>query len=143
MISNFLKATFMLGALVSFAAPSFAATVSTPESTSGVSPDGASVWVVNSHGLALRVYLVDSSGEEHRIGTVTGDIQSIELPAELINQGPVRIKVRPVPPPSGLGVSVANLPAVRTRDLAIQPGAEVYFFVERDLTQSTTTVAMQ
>ena len=101
-------------------------------------PEGPAVWIVNDHGLPLRVYVVTKDGRAHWLRNVDTGVESLlALPSGLIGDGPVQIRVEPIRPQPGLGVSVERGVAIRTRDLTLCCNDEIFFYVEPDLFRSS------
>ncbi len=107
-----------------------------------VAPGGPTVRVMNNHGRAVRVYVVDFKNHRHLLGTVgRSELKDLETPSRLIwGTRTVQLKVYPILPRLGLGqtTSFSFEPAgMKTREfLSVQADQVIELYLEADLTRS-------
>ena len=101
--------------------------------------DAREVRVVNDYHTPVRVYVQDAESRLHHLGRVLpSTAQSLEIDAEIAAKGSFRIKVFPVSQP---WTQLGEDSGVRSRDITLEEGEIVTFWVERDLTNSRISVA--
>ena len=132
-----MKGTYRVALMLSMAAFS-AASVEAAE-LNGPNDDATyEVRVVNNFVSSVRVYAQDSEGRLHSLGQVArGQVQSLEVSAEIAERGEVRIKIYPYEPTWSL---LSHASAIRTEDLDLQTGVDVTIWVEPDLAASTVEI---
>ena len=107
---------------------------------------GAAVRVINNHGRAVRVYVVDSNHHRHLLGRVgPSELKDRQIPSGLVwGTRTVQFKVYPVQPMLGLGDTTAfsfEPAGIKTRELfSIQSDQVVLLNLEADLTRSRASI---
>ncbi len=101
---------------------------------SEASPSGNEVHVVNSYRAPVAVYVEDADSRLHYLGRVLpSKAKRMAVDGEIAAKGGLRIKVYPEAAPwNGLGAENG----VRSGDVTLREGEVVFFFVERDLSDS-------
>ncbi len=100
------------------------------------------VRVMNNHGRAVRVYVVDFKNHRHLLGTVgRSELKDLQIPSRLVwGTRTVQLKVYPILPRPGLGdiTSFSFEPAgIKTREFfSIQSDQVIVLNLERTLTRS-------
>ena len=100
--------------------------------------DAREVRVINDYHAPVRVYVQDADSRLHHLGRVLpSTAKSLEIDAEIAAKGSFRIKVFPESPPwNRLGEDIG----VRSRDITLDEGEMVRFWVEPELTKSRISV---
>lgn len=99
---------------------------------------GPEIRVINNYTSPVRVYVQDTRGKLHALGTVLhADVEVLTVPESVTTQGDFRVKVFPAEP---LWALASYGEGVRTGDLHLGQGEVLNFWVEPDLTQSTIQV---
>ena len=112
---------------------------------SGAEGDAA-VRVINNHGRAVRVYVVDSNHHRHLLGRVgPSKLKDLQIPPRLVRgTRTVQLKVYPVLPMPGLGDTTAfsfEPAGIKTREFfSIQSDQVVLLTLEADLTRSRASI---
>jgi hypothetical protein len=97
------------------------------------------VRVVNNHLYRIRVILVDRTGRHHSLGRVAPSKAAIfTIEPDMIGSAPVQMKVFADEPVWSAGNTGE---AIRSPNLYLRDGADVYVWVEHDLTRTEFTVA--
>ena len=100
------------------------------------------VRVMNNHGRAVRVYVVDFKNHRHLLGTVgRSELKDLQIPSRLVwGTRTVQLKVYPIRPRPGLGetTSFSFEPAgMKTREFfSVQSDQVIALYLEADLTRS-------
>ena len=100
------------------------------------------VRVMNNHGRHVSVFVVDSDNRRHLLGTVDhSGIKDLQIPARLLRAtGTVQLRVYPVMPQPGLGVSAFEPVGVKTRELSVRSDQVIVLYLEPDLTHSAVGI---
>jgi hypothetical protein len=100
--------------------------------------DAREVRVVNDYHEPVRVYVQDADSRLHHLGRVLPSMaMSLEIDAEIAAKGSFRIKVFPVSQP---WTRLSEDSGIRSRDITLDEGEILTFWVERDLANSRITV---
>ncbi len=93
--------------------------------------------VVNDYTTQVRVYVEDSEGRLHRLGRVSrGKVKLFEAPADILERGRFRVRIRPIDPYPG-----SNHVEIKTRALNVEDDETVIMWLRADLTQSAIEVS--
>lgn len=113
----------------------FAVTVATTGAEASEAPEGGTqVHVVNSYGAPVTVYVEDAESRLHYLGRVlSASAKGMSVGEDVASKGKFRIKVYPESAPwDGLGAESG----IRSGDVTLHEGEMVFFFVERELSDS-------
>ncbi len=99
------------------------------------------VRVMNNHGRAVRVYVVDFKNHRHLLGTVgRSELKDLQIPSRLVwGTRTVQLKVYPVLPRPALGETTAfsfKPFGIKTRVYSIRSDQVIGLYLEADLTRS-------
>ena len=105
--------------------------------------EGPTVRVMNNHGRNVSVYVVDSDDRRHLLGRVgRSSIKELQIPSGLVREiGTVQLKVYPVLPAPGLGVSGFEPAGIKTRELSVRSDQVIELYLEADLTRSLVGIS--
>ena len=93
--------------------------------------------VVNDYLTSVGVYVEDSEGHFHRLGRVSrGKVKLFEAPADILERGRFRVRIRPIDPYPG-----SNHVEIKTRALNVEDDETVIMWLRADLTQSAIEVS--
>ena len=83
---------------------------------------GPTVRVTNKFYANVRVYVVDSDNRRHLLGSVSPSrVKDLQIPAGLVRgTGTVQLRIHPVLPAPGLGVSGFEPVGIKTKELSVQ-----------------------
>jgi len=151
-----MKKIALIAPALALLAVSTAATTLQADTIDRVGPEvvivsGATVGVMNNHGVQVEVYLVNSSDERYLLGRVNNmQFKNLEIPEEMTagTEG-VRIKIYPIMPKPGLQQSLGlfgdsddiEATAVKTAAFALRSGHVIQLFLEPTLTRSKIAIA--
>ncbi len=109
-----------------------------PPVVSSGAEEGPTVRVTNNYLRHVKVYVVDSNNRRHLLGRVSHSrVKELEIPAGLVRgTGTVQLKVYPVLPAPGLGVSSFERPGIMTGEFSIQSDQVIELYLEPDLKRS-------
>ncbi len=97
------------------------------------------VRIMNNHGRAVRVYVVDFKNHRHLLGRVgRSELKDLQIPSRLVwGTRTVQLKVYPVQPMLGLGQPSFEPAGIKTREfLSVQSDQVIVLNLEADLTRS-------
>lgn len=94
------------------------------------------IYVVNNHGVSVRVYAEDAQGKLHRLGRVArGSLKAFQIPDDISAQD-FRIKVFPSP----AGSEQSDDYGVKTNVLDVASARQVTLWLESDLSRSVVEI---
>ena len=97
------------------------------------------VRVINNHGHAVRVYVVDYKNHRHLLGRVgRSELKDLQIPSRLVwGTRRVQLEVHPVQPMLGLGEPSFEPAGIKTREFfSVQSDQVIVLYLEPDLTRS-------
>ncbi len=99
---------------------------------------GPTIHVVNNHSRPVSVYVVDSHNRLRLVGRVgSWTVKNLPIRAGLARgNGTVQLKIYPVLPVFGLGMSVFEPAGIETRVLSVQSDQVIELLLEPDLKRS-------
>ncbi len=103
---------------------------------------GPTVRVTNNFYANVRVYVVDSDNRRHLLGRVgPTKLKDLQIPAGLgQGTGTVQLKVYPVLPAPGPGVTVFEPAGITTREFSVQSDQVIQLYLEPDLRRSAVDI---
>ncbi len=104
-----------------------------------VASEGPTVSVMNNHGRAVRVYVVDSDNRRHLLGRVSpSKVKDLQIPKGVVRRtGTVQLKVYPVQGMLGLGETSFEPAGIKTREFfSVRSDQVIELYLEPDLTRS-------
>ncbi len=104
-----------------------------------VASGGPTVSVMNNHGRAVRVYVVDYKNHRHLLGRVgPSELKDLQIPSGLVwGTRTVQLKVYPVQGMLGLGETSFEPAGVKTREFfSVRSDQVIELYLERTLTRS-------
>ena len=109
-----------------------------PQVVASGAEGGPIVRVTNNYGHPVRVYVVDSNNRSHLLGRVgPTKLKDLKIPAGLVRgTGTVQLKVYPVLPAPGPGVTVFEPAGIKTREFSVRSDQVIQLYLEPDLTRS-------
>ncbi len=105
--------------------------------------EGPTVRVTNNHGRRVVVYLVDSHHRRHLLGRVgPSKSKDLQIPTDLVRDtGTVELKIYPVMPQHGPGVSAFEPAGVKTRELSLESDQVIELYLMPELARSMFGIA--
>ena len=129
MMKGTYRLALLMGLIAFGAASAEAAELAGPEDA-----PARAVRVINNYVTPVNVYVQDAEGRLHRLGGVArGQAKLLEISDEIAPLGDYRIKVFPNEP---VWSSIGDDFGVRTRDISLDEGDVLNFWVEPELTNS-------
>lgn len=118
------------------------ARVAPPVVTSGAE-NGPTVRVTNNHGRRVAVYLVNSDHRRHLLGRVGASrSKDLQIPTDLVQEsGTIQLKIYPVMPQHGPGVSAFEPAGVKTRELSLESDQVIELYLMPELARSMFGIA--
>ncbi len=103
---------------------------------------GPTVRVINNHLRRVSVYVVDSDNRRRLLGRVSpSGVKDLQIPKGLVRgTGTVQLKVYPVLPAPGPGVTVFEPAGIKTREFSVQSDQVIQLYLDRDLTRSVVGI---
>ena len=119
----------------------FAMTVGVPAGAVEQSEDDATIRLVNNRLSKVRVFVFDANDRRFELGVVeAGGVAALQLSAEMIEGGAVRLRAYPMGEGAGLGTPAAGENGVGSSQLELKAGDTIDFWVESELNQSALWV---
>ena len=109
-----------------------------PQVVASGAEGGPTVRVMNNYSRHVRVYVVDSDNRRHLLGRVgPTKLKDLQIPAGL-GQGTdtVQLKVYPVLPAPGPGVTVFEAAGIKTKEFSVQTDQVIQLYLEPNLARS-------
>jgi hypothetical protein len=98
---------------------------------------GDEIVVVNRSVTPVQVYMEDSEGRRHQLGSVSqGQATTFQAPEGIVEQGDFRVVVRP----GHYSQFSRNQVSIKTRALTIEDDETVILWLDRELSQSKVQI---